>query len=49
MLFGRHPDMAITPGAELTQLLHFGMILTRIVFHGQFRRIENANVTAETL
>ena len=49
MLFRRNPHVAIAPRAKLTQFLHFGMILSRIVLNRQICRIEDADIAAETL
>jgi len=49
MLFRRNPHVAIAPRAKLTQFLHFGVILSSIIFNRQVCRIEYAHIAAETL
>jgi hypothetical protein len=41
--------VAIAPCAELTQFLHFGMILPCVVFHRQVYWIEHANIATQAL
>ena len=44
VLFRRYPNMAITPFAQLTQLLHFRMLMLHIVLDRQTRRIKNTHI-----
>lgn len=47
MLFRRDPDVAVTPLAQVSQLLHLVMVLLGVVLDGQTRWIEHANVAAQ--
>lgn len=40
--------MTITPTAQITEFLDFGMHLLDIIFHGQTRRVVDANIAAQT-
>lgn len=33
MLLGRYPEVSVTPAAQVTELLDFGMRVLRIVFN----------------
>lgn len=46
MLLGRHPKMPVTPDAQVAQLLHFRVVLFRVVFDGQVGGVEDAHVAA---
>lgn len=48
MLFGRYPDMAIAPFTQLTQLLHFGVLMLYIILDGQTRRIKDTHISTQT-
>ena len=48
MLLWAHPDVAVTPLAELPELLYFGVIVLLVVFDWEARWIVDSHVAAET-
>ena len=48
MLLWADPDVAVTPFAEIAELLHLWVIVLLVVLDGEARRIVHAYVTAET-
>ena len=48
MLLRRDPYVAITPAAEISEFLHFLMIVLDIIFDRQTGRIEYADIAAES-
>jgi len=47
MLLWAHPDVTITPLAELAELLDFWVIVLLVVFDWEARWIVDSDVTAE--
>jgi hypothetical protein len=47
MLLRRNPDMAVTPAAEISEFLHFLVVVLYIIFDGETGRVIDANITAE--
>lgn len=47
VLLGRYPDMAVTPFAEFTKLLHFWMLVLHIILDRQIRGVIDANVSTQ--
>ena len=48
MLFGRDPEMSITPSAEVSQFLHLGMVMLDVVFDRETYRIVDSHVAAQS-
>lgn len=48
MLLRRYPNVSITPLTQITQLLHFRMIVLDVVFEWQVSGIVDAHVAAES-
>ena len=48
MLFGRDPEVSITTPAQVAEFLDLGMRVLHVIFHGQARRIINADIAAKT-
>ena len=48
MLLRAHPNVAVTPLAELPELLYFGVVVLLVVFDWEARWIVDSNVAAET-
>lgn len=47
MLFRRDPEMGITPAAQSSQLLHFGVIVLHVVFDWQAGSIIDSDITSK--
>lgn len=47
MLLRRYPDMAVTPFAEFTELLYFGVLVLHIILYRQIRRVINTNISTQ--
>jgi len=47
MLFGAHPYMSVTPFAQLSQLLDFGMGVLNVILHRQAFWIIYADIAAQ--
>ena len=48
VLFGRDPDVAVAPSAQISKLLNFFVVVSYIVFDRETDGIENADVAAQT-
>lgn len=48
MLFGRHPELTITPATKIPQLLHLDVIVLIVVLDRQALGVVDAHVNAKT-
>jgi hypothetical protein len=47
VLFRRDPDMAVAPAAEISELLHFLVVVLHIIFDGEASGVVDADIATE--
>jgi len=47
VLLRRNPDVAVAPAAEISELLHFLVVVLDIIFDGETGRVVDADIAAE--